>query len=237
MTKADEREFAITLYKFAKGIGFTIVAEQISLYFNLLQDMSLEQVKSACITLARTMRYKTLPLPVEFRETIGDNERSNDLDGRALRALDLAIRMVTHHYWDSVIFEDKIIHLVIRALGGWVPGGFFGHDAQVWTWVKKDFIAYYKAFASAPIPPDCPQRLIGLNESELINWRRFDKIAPTILIKNNGIRYISKSTYALEYDLELQQLSLAEGDWLLTQEEIKNLINNEGGLLKCLIRG
>jgi len=225
MLKADEREFGITLYQFAKGIGFTIEAQQLSLYFSILQDLTIEQIKTAVLCLANTMRYKTLPLPIEFREAVTGK---GDLDGRALRALELASRMVSHHSFDSVIFEDKVIHLVIRALGGWRGGGFFGHEAEAWTWVKKEFIAYYKAFAVMPIPEDCPLRLIGLNESELINWHRLDLIKPTILIKNNGQRYISKMNYSLEYDAEVKQIENSDDDRLLTDDEIKSLMDSIG---------
>lgn len=64
----------------------------------------------------------------------------------------------------SVVFDDPIIHRVIRDMGGWVYLCGIAEDEVPFK--ANDFVARYQGFRSSGEVPDYPRMLVGIVEGE-----------------------------------------------------------------------
>jgi hypothetical protein len=87
-----------------------------------------------------------------------------------------AIRLVGP--WASPVFDDPLIHVVIRDLGGWIA--LNAVTSEELPFREREFITRYRSAASRnAIPPRVP-RLTGISEAE--NSRNGKIIAPPTLV-------------------------------------------------------
>lgn len=64
----------------------------------------------------------------------------------------------------SVIFEDKLIHVVLQAMGGWI---FLGERTeQEWPFIEKEFLERYRGIRSRSAIPEHESILIGHVEAD-----------------------------------------------------------------------
>lgn len=70
--------------------------------------------------------------------------------------------------WQSVAFDDPIIHRVLSDMGGWPA--ICSKDEKEWPFTQKEFLQRYKAIQIQQRPVDHAPYLIGLSEAE--NMRR-----------------------------------------------------------------
>ena len=154
MTLSERENFDKILIAMAEIYETTLSEERLSLYFEALKDMSFEEFKAAANKVARTTRF--FPKPVDFREAV-----SMSVDDKALQALTKLEDTMKHiGQYRSVAFDDKAIHGVVEALGGWEACCVM-HEAD-WKWKRKEFIELYKVFVANPRP--YPEKLIGFHE-------------------------------------------------------------------------
>jgi len=90
------------------------------------------------------------------------------LSGRTLdRALvawakvDKAVRQVGT--WESVAFDDPVIHRVLHEMGGWIAMGQKTDDE--WPFVAREFENRYRAYSARGETPEYPPVLIGIAEA------------------------------------------------------------------------
>ena len=76
--------------------------------------------------------------------------------------VDKAVRAVGP--WQSVIFDDPIIHRVIEDMGGWV--GLCGKEAEEWPFIGNQFVTRYQGQKLTGNTGDYPPRLIGITEHQ-----------------------------------------------------------------------
>lgn len=89
---------------------------------------------------------------------------SGSTQDRALSAwakVDQAIRHVGTY--ESVVFDDPVIHRVLHDMGGWVSLGMKREDE--WPFVAKEFENRYRGFAARGETPEYPPVLIGIAEA------------------------------------------------------------------------
>ena len=83
------------------------------MYFGALQDLTIEQINNAGNQLARTATF--FPKPVEFRNAINGNQ-----DEAAIAAWKKVLKAKSKAgQYQSVKFDDPVIHSVIKLMGGW----------------------------------------------------------------------------------------------------------------------
>jgi hypothetical protein len=90
--------------------------------------------------------------------------------------VDRAIRQVGPY--ESVVFDDAIIHKVLHDMGGWLSLGTKTEDD--WPFVAKEFENRYRGFKSRNERIEYPAKLIGLYEAQ--NSKEGRKVAPPMLI-------------------------------------------------------
>lgn len=72
-----------------------------------------------------------------------------------------AVRSVGHY--QSVAFDDPIIHAVIEDMGGWIDLASTPTDKDL-EFRGREFVARYRAYALRGAPPEYPAYLIGISE-------------------------------------------------------------------------
>lgn len=76
--------------------------------------------------------------------------------------VDKAVRSVGTY--NSVAFDDPLIHRVITEMGGWISFGAKSEDE--WPFVSKEFVNRYRGYRARNEIPDYPPHLIGMAEAE-----------------------------------------------------------------------
>lgn len=138
MTDADKIQFAESMrgLKEVYTPDKPLSAEKIEIYWRYFNNWKIEKFQRAC---ARTMDVKTIttfPLPAEI--VLADRGNGNN----ALSAWLIARTAVSRHgAYITVCFEDKTIHSVIEAMGGWQKFCWIP-DNEI-TWGQKEFERYY----------------------------------------------------------------------------------------------
>lgn len=100
-----------------------------------------------------------LPKPADIVKMFGG--RTQDRAMQAWSKVDRSIRCVGT--WESVAFDDPLIHRVIHEMGGWIGLGQKSEDE--WPFVAKEFETRYRGYAMRSETPDYPPILIGISEA------------------------------------------------------------------------
>lgn len=154
MNKNDMVEFAKIMATAGVVFDKEISKELCATYFDVFTDYDLDSIKKAFTQYIKTNKF--FPKPAEIIELI--NPSINIKDRAEAAWLQLLEGIRKHGYYDSVEFEDKVIHSCIRAMGGWSKVS----DREQDTWMHKDFINFYESFEGKPYHED---RIIGAIES------------------------------------------------------------------------
>jgi len=157
MTKDDMKEFTEILDFMAEGLGVDMTEVKYRFYFAALSDLTIEEIKRAANHIARTATF--FPKPVDFRNAINGNQ-----DEAAIIAWEKVQKGKSKAgQYQSVKFDDPVIHTVIKLMGGWgAVCRLEGHDDEKWQ--RIDFEKTYKAMQGSN--KDHPEYLPGISEIE-----------------------------------------------------------------------
>ncbi len=179
MQHQDRPRFANLMKAIGETFGNAAPSkEKMELYFKVLSDLSIEQVESAVYFILNTRTItSTFPVPGEIRAALSGGKSA------AMIALDKAERAVERYgVYESVVFDDPVIHMVIAAMGGWkhfcCPSEY--GDNQEWHWKQKQFIELYETFSKNP-RANCPMVLIGIGDTEYYRDGKTIQIQPNIV--------------------------------------------------------
>lgn len=100
-----------------------------------------------------------LPKPADIVKMFGG--RTQDRAMQAWSKVDRAVRHVGNY--ESVAFDDPLIHRVIHEMGGWI--GFGQKTEDDWPFVAKEFENRYRGYAMRSEVPDYPPVLIGIADA------------------------------------------------------------------------
>lgn len=84
--------------------------------------------------------------------------------------------------YQSVVFDDPLIHRVVQDMGGWP--GFCEHQEDEWPFVRNQFVALYRSYRGRATQPEYPPKLIGLAEGH--NASRGFRVDAPMLIGDQG---------------------------------------------------
>lgn len=90
--------------------------------------------------------------------------------------VDKAVRSVGPY--QTVVFDDAIIHKVISEMGGWIKFGNMQDDE--WPFTRNEFVKRYRSFSEKQSITDFPEKLIGI--AEHANSEAGRKTAPPMLL-------------------------------------------------------
>ncbi|MBR8749979.1 hypothetical protein IX317_001659 [Fusobacterium sp. DD29] len=154
-----------TVVQASKGDKYSPFTEQqLTVYKTLLDDIPDDMFVIGITNLLKSRVYANLPTPAEIREfCLG--MKDNQIQVRVLEAQNKIKKAIgTVGTYNSVAFDDPIIHLAIRDLGGWVKLGTMQID-DFENYLKWDFPKIYKAYASRK-NSEIPTRFVGVGRDE-----------------------------------------------------------------------
>ncbi|SMG00352.1 DUF6475 domain-containing protein [Burkholderia singularis] len=115
-----------------------------------------------------------MPLPADIVKMLGGSTQDAALVAWA--KVDRAVRSCGTY--NSVVFDDALIHRVIVEMGGWVLVGGKGEDE--WPFVRNEFVNRYRGYKMRSESPEYLPVLIGIAEAQ--NNRTGHKSQPPVLI-------------------------------------------------------
>lgn len=174
MQQEDRKRFGNALMACAEMYGKKMSDALIALYWQGLSEYDVEAVERA---IAAHMRN---PDSGQWMPKIADIIRliSGTTSDAALLAwakVDKAVRHVGTY--ESVVFDDPIIHQTLRDMGGWIQLGT--KTDEEWPFVAKEFENRYRGYRSRP-RGDYPRSLAGICEIE--NEKNGHRVAPPLMI-------------------------------------------------------
>lgn len=153
MKQTDLREFTGIMDDLAEMLGGDMSPRKYELYFAALSDLDIQDIRTAANHIANTATF--FPKPVDFRNAINGNQDEAAIAawGKVLKAKSKAGQ------YQSVKFDDPVIHSVIKLMGGWgALCRLEGHDDEKWQ--RIDFEKTYRAMqGSNKDHPDTCQAL------------------------------------------------------------------------------
>jgi len=130
-------------------------------WWDALRPYDIEAVESAFRRhLVSPDTGQFMPKPADIVRMLAGT--SEDAALVAWAKLDRAVR--NPGCYASVVFDDPLIHRVVRDLGGWIRLGTKIDDE--WPFVGREFQNRYRGFRSRNEAPEYPPRLIGIYEAE-----------------------------------------------------------------------
>jgi len=205
MTDADAERFDAGMRALGETFQKEPTAFQQEIYFQTLQDLTVEQFEKACIQIIKTRTITgTFPLVAEIREAVKGGEES--VEARIAIAWDMLMYAVERHgHYDSVRFDDPIIHTILKSWGGWLQwSGTVTNDEL--KWARKDFEKLYRAYATLEVRPD--NYCIGAIEHEngLAGFSEFS--GPVIAISGKPGAFETRPLPRLEPPQQLEDRGL-----------------------------
>jgi len=177
MNTSDKKDFVTMMKVFGDVYEIDFSSVVLRLWFNALEDFSIDQVADSIgLFMKNPDSNYGKPKPNDLIRLMTGT--SADSASIAWSKFDKTLRMVG--VYDSVCFDDPIIHKVIRDMGGWISFGEKTDDE--WPFVGNEFKALYKAYIVKK-DGEGGGYLMGIAEAD--NQRLGFKVAPPVLIGDN----------------------------------------------------
>lgn len=155
----DER-FMLIMAALAEASGQEASVLKIKIYAKALEDIAMEDIEKAAWHIIRTRTTATFPKIAEIRQAVFGNPEDQAI--LALEKTEKAMREVGAY--QTVIFDDPIIHAVISGFeGGWP--GICHMTFDEWKFSRRDFVKIYMAKMRNP-GGKVPVKLVGIEEGD-----------------------------------------------------------------------
>lgn len=176
MVEADKKRFAEILTATSELYGRSISVPSLRLWFSALLQYDIEDVSGAVQRHITSPDGKFMPVPADIVRII---------EGSGQDAALLAWTKLTHALervgvYQSVVFDDPIIHAVIEDMGGWIEFGATPMDEMRFRGIE--FQRRYQAYRQRAGDVRYPKKLIGVSESENRQRGYTEEIPDPILI-------------------------------------------------------
>lgn len=137
MRQEDYGAFVAVMSAVAETLGYPKLAENgMKLFFDLLKPYTFEQVTRALY--AHLLESPYMPKPVDIISRI-----DGSVDDRAIKAWHRVLEAARQHgAYESVKFDDPVIHFCIERMGGWQKVCMMTEDELPFR--ERDFRELYK---------------------------------------------------------------------------------------------
>ena len=177
MNEIDKRAFSETLMGIGELYGREVSPSLAGIYFESLKQFDVATVRSAITAhINNPDGGQFFPKPADIVKMIGGS--NGDKAMQAWSKVDRAVRQVGTY--ESVVFDDPVIHRVIQDMGGWVLFGTKNDDE--WPFVAREFTTRYQGYAMRGVVPDHPKLLYGI--AQIHNEPNYHAVAQPKLIGN-----------------------------------------------------
>lgn len=169
---------------------------KMEIYFKALLDMAIEDIEKSTWQIINTRTTATFPKVAEIRGAL-----NGSIEDKAVLAYDAFTKgKAKTGAYDSVCFEDRLIHAVVEAMGGWSGiAGVCMITEDEWKFKRREFLDLYRAISRQSVRV-IPKKLIGLIEfccRQSEDWEKY--IPPLKIISQLGeIKEVRKQISTLE---------------------------------------
>ncbi len=166
MIEQDKRKFKELMAGVGEVYGKDITKPLLSIYFNALEDLSIEQAAQAFTNHVRSTGKEStfFPKPADLiRQIEGSTEQKKEaVEDRAMIAWACVERAISKvGSYGTLKLDDKQAIAAVKAMGGWQSLCLSTYDQL--TWKKKEFIKAYETFERTPIE-NLPASLPGIHD-------------------------------------------------------------------------
>ena len=175
MKKTDLATFSAMITRTCETIGRKPISrEGIQLYFTLLAEYPIEDIKRGLAAHLRDpSRGRYMPKPADIIAAL-----MGDPEARASEAWAKVHEAITHTgAWESVVFDDPVIHAVIHDMGGWMD--LCRCSAEDYRFREHAFLKRYKVYCGRD-PGKYPKTLAG--EFEITNRANGHEVEQPVMI-------------------------------------------------------
>lgn len=175
MIESEFDEFSGILEVTSEQYGKKLSDGVVMLYWQALQGYDLPAVRDAIGRhLRNTDTGQYMPKIADIMRMMQGSSQDSALS--AWSKVDRTLRQVGPY--ETVVFDDPLIHRVLHDMGGWLALGTKTDDE--WPFVAKEFENRYRGFKSRNERVEYPAKLIGLFEAS--NATDGHKIAKPMMI-------------------------------------------------------
>ncbi len=157
MIEQDFDEFSRLLNTLSEYFRKPMSPGVMGIYWQGLRDLELTELRAALNAHVQNPDVgQFMPTIADIRRMVGGTTQDSALV--AWSKVDRAVRVVGTYA--DVIFDDPIIHRVIRDMGGWIAIG--GKSEDEWPFVAKEFETRYRGFRMRGEVPPYEPVMIGI---------------------------------------------------------------------------
>lgn len=163
MKPTEKHAFLASVAVIAETVNKKISPALIKTYWACLKDYDFSEVEHALSELLKNPDVKKHPYFPSPRDVIAIIH--GDINEKSLLAWTEVKKAISEiGQYDSVIFSDKLIHAVIRDLGGWIC--LCQHTEKALTFAQREFERLYRLYwrkRPKVLPPQLSGRLAHEN--------------------------------------------------------------------------
>lgn len=185
MIDADRKRFSAIMHGVAEYYGKPISKASVEIYWRGLSHLTVDDVErgtAAHMQDADSGQY--MPKIADILRHVSGNAQTKAM--QAFAKVERAIKRVGT--WESVVFDDPIIHAVIDDMGGWILLGQC--QEKEWPFKAREFEQRYRGYVQTGLTAH-PAKLIGLSERANIN-AGFDVAEPVMIGDANVAALVAK---------------------------------------------
>jgi len=161
MQQSDFNDFKVVLEATAQMYGKVLTATIVALWWEALKGYDLAAVREG---FGRHMQNpdtgQFMPKPADIVRMLGGTTQDGAL--LAWSKVDRAVRSIGPY--ETVAFDDPIIHAVITDMGGWVALG--SKTEHEWPFVAREFENRYRGYRLGGGVSQYPPALAGIAQTE-----------------------------------------------------------------------
>nr|WP_319396117.1 DUF6475 domain-containing protein [uncultured Desulfobacter sp.] len=177
--KEREIKFSELLSGVSEMYGQSPSPAVFEIWFNTLKRFDFESISRAfSVHIQDPDHGKFMPRPSDIVRIIEGS--GQDSAFQAWTKFEKALGMIGTY--ETVIFDDPIIHRVVQDIGGWTRQGQVTEKEK--PYVKNEFIRRYQEIKSRGVIPEYPQKLTGISEGHNRLSGFLDMIPEPVLIGN-----------------------------------------------------
>lgn len=175
MNDGQRKDFAELLTQVYSEYGRDISEFSLNAFWGALRRFDFDAVKHAfSVHYSSPDKGAFAPKPGDLIRIIEGG--SGDRGLLAWTKVDKAVRRIGPY--QSVVFDDPIIHAVIRDMGGWIQLG--NVSERDFEFRGKEFVTRYRGYAETGRTDNFPAKLIGIAESD--NTQNNRQVDPPLLV-------------------------------------------------------
>ena len=160
MQLTDKKAFQQLLTGVGLLYGKTLHAAVLAIWWQALKHCEFNEVSAALNAyVVNPDKGQFMPKPADVIEYLQGSSET-----RALTAWTQVVKAIREEgSYRSVIFDDPLIHVVIRDMGGWIA--LCQSKTSELPFLAREFERRYRVLVLHP-PADCPRQLAGIYEQQ-----------------------------------------------------------------------